>query len=234
MSFPENSNSVILYAITNRKILPSRDLKSFITKAVNAGIDMIQIRESDLADRELYEIAKSAVEIAADSKTRILVNDRLDVALAAGADGVHLKSRRVPADVVRKSAPDNFIIGVSTHNSTEVKRAEMEGADFVVFGPVFFTPSKARYGQPVGINALAKACRDFSIPTFALGGLSENNYHQLFLIPICGLAAISMFQNAENLRELARGIRLRAVKDGFRMRSEQSRENGGSGNVINT
>jgi thiamine-phosphate pyrophosphorylase len=198
-----------LYAITDRHSLPGggRTLINFIESAVAADVDMIQIREKDMPDRELLALTGSAVKIAAGSRTRILVNDRLDIALASGAAGVHLGGHSaLPADI-RRAAPPGFLIGFSTHNLQEIHIAVDGRADFVTFGPVFHTSSKAKYGPPVGIDALEEACKVATLPLFPLGGIKEDNYRELLGLPIAGLSSISLFQNAVDLSRIVAEIR---------------------------
>jgi thiamine-phosphate pyrophosphorylase len=207
MSFPGTGRRLLLYAITDRKHLRGREVEGFARDAGMAGIDMLQIREKDLSDAELYSLVLRAVKAVEGSGMRVLVNDRLDVALAAGAQGVHLGGHSAPTEVVRAAVPEGFIIGVSTHNRQEALLARAGGADFITFGPVFPTPYKDRYGPPVGTEALARLCDEIEIKVLPLGGINEENYLPLLHLPISGLAAISLFQNAVNLGELVGRIR---------------------------
>ncbi|HEX7773081.1 MAG TPA: thiamine phosphate synthase, partial [Pyrinomonadaceae bacterium] len=136
-------NLPITYPITSGKTTPQTisDTLRFVRAAVEAEVTLIQIREKSLPARALYELATRAAEITRNSKTRLLVNDRADIARAAGADGVHLTSQSLPADVVRNIFGPEFLIGVSTHSLDEARAARDGGADFVVFGPVFETES---------------------------------------------------------------------------------------------
>ncbi len=209
MPSPVNDRKFRLYAITDRHSLPGGrgSLLEFVARASAAGIDMIQIREKDMTARDLFAMVKNAVETAGPRRTAVLVNDRVDIALAAGADGVHLGNHSAPPAAVREITPPGFLIGVSTHNSAEVRAAVEGGADFIVFGPVFYTPSKAKYGDPVGVDALAEACSEASIPVFPLGGINGENYRELLGLPVAGLAAISLFQQADDISKLVTQIR---------------------------
>ena len=206
---------MLCYAITDRKALHNKNVTAFVQKAIVAGIDYLQIREKDLNDKELYALVKECVSLAKDSKTKILVNDRLDIAIAAGADGVHLGGHSVTTEVVKSHAPENFIIGVSTHDRAEASKAESGGADFIAYGPVFTTPSKAGYGPPKGIANLESIIGMMNIPVFPLGGINENNLEALFALPIGGIASISLFQNAKNLARIVADIQKQTIKTDY-------------------
>ncbi|HEY7745663.1 MAG TPA: thiamine phosphate synthase [Desulfuromonadales bacterium] len=161
-----------LYLITDRKQLPpGRDLVDTVAAALAGGVRAVQLREKDLAAAELFPLARELRELTARYGARLLINDRLDVALAVGADGVHLGGHSLPVAATRKILGPDKLIGVSTHRPEEVATARQEGADFVTFGPVFFTSSKAAYGDPVGLDRLREACTT-SLPVFALGGVT--------------------------------------------------------------
>lgn len=175
-----------------------------VGQAVLSKIDLIQIREKHLSAKLVFEITSEAVKIARNSNTKILVNDRADVAFAANADGVHLTSSSIPAEQIRRNFPTDFIIGVSTHTLEEAQRAEKQGADFVTFSPVFATPSKEKYGEPQGLRKLREVCeklKDF--PVIALGGIDETNYSEVLKNGASGFAAIRFLNNAENLKFFA-------------------------------
>jgi thiamine-phosphate pyrophosphorylase len=160
------------------------------------------VREKDLEARHLETLVRRAVEISGRS-ARILVNDRLDVALAAGAAGVHLGEtslsiERMAAWRIAAGRPD-FAIGVSCHSSEAVRAAERAGADYVFFGPVFATPSKSSFGPPQGIAQLAAACKSTRMPVLAIGGITESNAAECLAAGAAGIAAIRMFQEATDL-----------------------------------
>jgi len=169
-----------------------------IRVAVAAGVDWVQIRERDLTARALLEFTKAAIA-EAGSKTRIIVNDRLDVALAAGAAGVHLRGDSIPASVAVRwltetGAPAGFLVGVSCHSREDAIKAEAAGANYVFFGPVFDTPAKRKFGAPQGIARLADVCRSVQIPVIAIGGIDESNAAECLRAGSAGIAAIRMFQ----------------------------------------
>ena len=185
-----------------------RDTIQLITAAVAAKIDLIQVREKALTTKALYELARSATELTRNSATKLLVNDRADVAAAAGADGVHLTARSLPVPVVRRSFGHDFLIGVSTHSLDEARAARDAGADFAVSGPVFETPAKERYGPPVGLEQLKHVCAELEpFPIFAIGGITEDNFVDCLRAGAQGIAAIRMFDDPQRLRTVVKKIR---------------------------
>jgi thiamine-phosphate pyrophosphorylase len=172
-----------------------------------AGIDCVQIREKDLTARQISDVARDALHSGAASagaghpNPRIVINDRLDVALAEGADGVHLGETGLPVKDARAlienwTARRDFVVGVSCHSVEAVRTAAITGADYVFFGPVFATPSKAAFGSPQGLGLLEDACRWATIPVMAIGGITLENAAQCFAAGAAGIAAIRLFQQA--------------------------------------
>jgi thiamine-phosphate pyrophosphorylase len=178
--------------------------------AIAAGANWVQIREKDLPGRQLFDLARVAVRKATMGGALVFVNDRLDVAVAAGAAGVHLGGGALRArDVVRwcraGNAPAGFRIGVSCHSIEDVREAERAGAAYVFFGPIFDTPAKRKFGAPQGIAKLAEACSVVRIPVIAIGGVGASNGAECIRAGAAGIAAIRMFQEAADaaaLREL--------------------------------
>ena len=177
-----------------------RRLLALVRSAVEAGVTLVQLREKDLKGRALYELASAAAQIARGSATRVLVNDRADVARASGCDGVHLTTRSLEARVVRRAFGEEFLIGVSAHALAEARAARDGGADFAVFGPVFDTPSKRAYGAPLGTEALREAARELApFPLVALGGIDEGNAAEALRAGAAGVAGIRLFADGQNL-----------------------------------
>ncbi len=165
--------------------------------AVEKNVSLIQIREKKLSAKLIFEITRKASEIAKKSNTKILVNDRADIALAANSDGVHLTSESISARIIRRHFPADFIIGVSTHTIAEAQSAKEQMADFVTFSPIFKTPSKS--GKPQGFEKLREVCEKLKpFPVVALGGIDETNYKEVLVNGASGFAAIRFLNNEEN------------------------------------
>lgn len=173
-----------------------------VSAAVDARIQLVQLREKELTARHLFLLTVRAAEITRGTSTRLLVNDRADVAVAAGADGVHLSTRSLAPRIVRETFGQNLLIGASTHSLSEAVTARDDGADFAVFGPVFDTASKAKFGAPLGIEVLEQVVKSVApFPILALGGTSEENAADCLLAGAAGVSGISMFNGVSTLKE---------------------------------
>ncbi len=189
-----------LYLITDRKLFTNDySLFTAIEDALKAGVKAVQLREKDLSTRELLGMAYKMKELTARYEAKLFINDRLDVAMSVDADGVHLGQSSMPAHAVRKAVnasrithhASRFLIGVSTHNQDEALTAEKEGADFITFGPVYPTPSKLKYGKPVGIDSLKKIAERVVIPIFGIGGIKPDNAKAVINAGAYGIALIN-------------------------------------------
>jgi thiamine-phosphate pyrophosphorylase len=182
-----------------------------ITVAAVAGVDWIQIREKDLDGARLAELAR-AVLAQVSPKCRILINDRLDVAYAVGAAGVHLGERSISVQDAKlftrqKSISQPFSIGVSVHSLEAAQRAESDGADYVIFGPIFATPSKVAFGEPQGLERLGRICSALKIPVMAIGGITVETAPQCYARGAAGIAGIRIFQEQPKLESLVTQLR---------------------------
>jgi thiamine-phosphate pyrophosphorylase len=213
---PLQTQAPILYLITSGETTHATTeasarfarLLALVGEAVAARISLIQLREKNLSARTLYELTVRAARLTKGSATRLLVNDRADIARAAGADGVHLTTRSLHAQVVRRVFGAEFLIGVSTHSLEEARDARDGGADFATFGPLFETVSKRAFGPPVGLAPLSEAARALApFPLLALGGITgETETAAALRAGAQGIAAIRLFSDASVLQETARAL----------------------------
>ena len=198
-----------------RRPRSARSLRDCIRDAVAAGANWIQIREKDLDGGALVELARFAIAETRDPprRARVFVNDRLDAAVTAGAAGVHLGEKSLPLEAVaewrRSAGRKEFLVGVSCHSLESARAAEGGGADYIFFGPIFATPSKAGFGAPQGIGHLREICASVKIPVLAIGGVNDVNARSCLEAGAAGFAAIRLFQEATDPAELA--ARLKAI-----------------------
>ncbi|HJP91607.1 MAG TPA: thiamine phosphate synthase [Pyrinomonadaceae bacterium] len=184
------------------------NILQLVRAAVAAEVPLFQIREKALQARVLYELTARAVEITRGSKTRLLVNDRSDIARTADADGVQLTSQSLPANVVRQMYGPEFLIGVSTHSLETARVASGSGADFVLFGPVFETESKRGFGPPQGLEKLREVASELrGFPVVAIGGITAENVGKCFEAGASGVAAIRLLNDATRLSSVVENIR---------------------------
>lgn len=202
------SNEPTIYLITKGEATDSNfaaarvEILDTVRLAVDEKVSLIQIREKKLSAKRLFELTRDAAEITSGSATRLLVNDRADIALAAKADGVHLAANSLPADVIRKNFPAEFIIGVSAHALDAVENAMKCGADFAVYGPIFETAGK---GEPKGLAMLTEVCAKVRpFPVLGLGGMDDLNCESVIAAGASGIAAIRSLNDAVSLRAMCR------------------------------
>jgi thiamine-phosphate pyrophosphorylase len=217
------SRPILCYVTDRRSLqnsLPSAPhglLLEKIAAASHAGVDWIQIREKDLSGKECAALTRAALlrvskAPAAFGAARILVNDRLDVALAERAAGVHLGEQSLPVTEARRllRAQEHireFLVGISCHSLEAAQAAAQAGADYIFFGPVFATPSKAAYGAPQGLTRLAQVCRSVPVPVLAIGGITLEEAAACLQAGAAGVAAIRLFQDAENVSQVVQTLR---------------------------
>lgn len=203
MNLFQTNRRKLIYLITKGDVTAAdfhekqREILGIVKKAVEAEIPLIQLREKNLSTKLLFELAEKAAQITENSETKLLINDRADVALAAKADGVHLTEKSLSAQTVRANFPKDFIIGVSVHTLEKALEVRSQGADFITFSPIFHSPGK---GEPVGLETLREVCEALKgFPVIALGGIDETNYKEVLEIAD-GFAAIRFLNDADNLR----------------------------------
>ncbi len=175
-----------------------------IRDAVADGVNLIQIREKALPARLLFDLVSDAVRILRSTEALVLVNDRVDVAIAAKADGVHLPETSLPPNIVRRVIASDLVIGVSTHSIEQALAAADAGADYIFFGPIFETPGK---GPPIGIDSLRAVCRELkTFPVIALGGVDQNNFENVLSAGAAGIAAIRSLNDHESRRAICKRL----------------------------
>jgi len=185
-----------LYLITDRLQTAGRSLPAVVAAALRGGCRAVQLREKDLTAAQLFELAVELRQLTGEHSAKLLINDRIDVALAVAADGVHLGKTSLPVSEARRILGAERLIGYSAHSADEALRAQRAGADFVTLGPVYQTPSKALYGEPLGPGALAEAARVLNIPVFGLGGVNHVSATEVLSAGAHGLALISAIMAA--------------------------------------
>ena len=194
-----------LYVVTDEKLSRGLTHAEIARRAVAGGADVIQLRDKDKSSRELYEIACEIREICRD-RARFFVNDRLDIALAAEADGVHLGQDDLPIEAARRVAPQNFLIGISVGNAGEALAAQSAGADYVAVSPVFSTPSKTDAGTGHGVAAIREIRAAVNCPVIGIGGINAANAAELIAAGLDGVAVISAVASAPDVTDAAQNL----------------------------
>ncbi|MBH0189074.1 MAG: thiamine phosphate synthase [Nitrospira sp.] len=195
-----------LLLVTDRHRTRGRSLPSILQQAVEAGLPAIQLRERDLPTTELLQFVQEIRAITLPRAVPLIINDRVDLMLALNLDGVHLRANSLPVAAVRRLAGADRLIGLSTHSLAEVRQANQDGADYVVFGPIFDTLSKRQFGSPVGLAQLAEVCRLSAIPVFAIGGISGASVPAVRRAGSHGIAVIGSILDQEDPATATRAI----------------------------
>lgn len=185
-----------VYVVTDRHQIGEADFPWVLENLLSQGTLMLQLRERDLPTRTLLKYAHPLSRLAHKHRVPLLINDRVDIVQAVGAHGVHLRGNSLPIRAVRESLGPHRIIGSSVHSVDEAVQREQEGADFVVLGPIYDTPSKLAYGKPIGLAVLEEANRRCKIPIFAIGGIELSRVEEIKKAGAYGVAVISsVFQS---------------------------------------
>ena len=193
-----------LYFVTDRKQTANRPLADVVHAALDGGVRAVQLREKDLEGRELYTLAERLRALTARYRAQLLINDRLDIALAVEADGVHLGQHSFAVEDARRLLGAGKLIGVSTHSQQEITAAQE--ADFMLFGPVYYTPSKAAYGEPQGLDRLRAAVAHSTVPVFAIGGIKTGRVAEVLETGAHGIAMISALSATPDPAQAAREL----------------------------
>ena len=186
-----------LYLVTDRSALPATSLQDVVESCLAAGLKAVQLREKDMAVRDLLGLAHTLRDSTRRHGAKLLINDRADVALAVGADGVQRAGTSLPVSALRAISPPGFLIGASVHAVDEARAAESAGADFLLFGPVYDTPSKRQYGPPQGLAALGQVSSAVSLPVFGVGGVTPGRVAEVMRTGAAGVAVIGAILAAE-------------------------------------
>jgi thiamine-phosphate pyrophosphorylase len=195
-----------LYLVTDRTQTGGRDLLWVLEQALDGGVKAVQLREKDLSGRDLFLLAERSRHLCQTYQAALFINDRVDIALAVDAAGVQLARTSLPVAAARALLGPQKIIGASTHSLQEAKQAEENGADFVLFGPVYFTASKAAYGAPQGLPALRAIVDNVSLPVYAIGGIKSEMIESIKHCGARGVALISAIISAESPKQEAKKI----------------------------
>ena len=195
-----------LLVVTDRHQTKGRALVPLLERVLTAGLLTIQLRERDLSVRELVALAREVQAVTASSKSQLLINDRIDVALALDGVGVHLRSNSLPVSAVRQLLGAQRLLGVSVHSVEEGLLAQSQGADYLVLGPIYETPSKQMFGPPLGIHTLEKACRLVRIPIIGIGGVTAARAHEMRHAGAFGVAVITAILGAADVESATREL----------------------------
>jgi len=193
-----------LYLICDRRRIGEKTLPQFIEAAGEGGVRTVQFREKDLSLSDQLHLLQQIMPVARRWGMRVLVNERIDLCQAVGADGVHLTAAGLPIPVARAMLTDDQLLSVSCHSVAEVRQAEVEGADFAVLGPIYDTPSKRPFGPPLGLETFKQARQAVSLPLFAIGGIRMEHLLDLFAVGADGVAVISEVATASDVRTRCR------------------------------
>ena len=195
-----------LLVVTDRHQTNGRPLVPLLQRVLATGIPAIQLRERDLSARELVTLAREVQSVTASAKSQLLINDRIDVALALEGVGVHLRSNSLPVSVARELLGAQRLLGISVHTVDEGLSAESQGADYIVLGPIYETPSKQMFGPPLGIRTLEKACRLIRIPIIGIGGVTAARAREMRCVGAFGAAVITAILGADDIESATREL----------------------------
>jgi thiamine-phosphate pyrophosphorylase len=195
-----------LLVVTDRHQTKGRPLVPILQRVLAVGISMVQLRERDLSARELLTLAREVQAVMASSRSQLLINDRIDIALALEGVGVHLRSNSLPVPVARQLLGAGRLLGVSVHGVEEARQAESQGADYIVLGPIYETPSKQLFGPPLGIHTLEKACGLVRIPIIGIGGVTATRAREMRRAGAFGAAVITAILSADDVESATREL----------------------------
>lgn len=197
-----------LYVITDRSFLKGRSLKTMVEDSILGGATIIQVREKDISTREFFKVALEVKEVTDYYKVPLIINDRIDIAQAINADGVHLGQDDMPIKIARKILGQNKIIGISTGTLDEALEAERDGADYLGIGAVFYTGTKKDIDLPLGIETLKHIYQNINIPAVAIGGINASNFKEVLATGVDGISVISAILGKDDIKAAAKALKL--------------------------
>ena len=195
-----------LFLVTDRHQTKGRPLVPLLQRVLTAAAPAIQLRERDLSAKELMTLAREVQAVTASRRSQLLINDRIDVALTLEGVGVHLRSNSLPVSVARQLLGARRLLGMSVHAVEEAVQAESQGADYVILGPIYETPSKQMFGPPLGIHTLEKACRLVRIPIVGIGGVTAARACEMRRAGAFGVAVITAILGAADVESATREL----------------------------
>jgi len=195
-----------LFLVTDRHQTNGRPLVPLLQRVLTAGVPAIQLRERDLSAKELVTLAREVQAVMASRRAQLLINDRIDVALALEGVGVHLRSNSLPVSVARQLLGAERLLGISVHAVEEAVQVESQGVDYIVLGPIYETPTKQMFGPPLGLQTLEKACRSVRIPIIGIGGVTAARVREMRCAGAFGVAVITAVLGAVNVESAAREL----------------------------
>ncbi|WP_368490185.1 thiamine phosphate synthase [Clostridium sp. BJN0013] len=195
-----------LYLVTDRNVLKGKPLYEAVEQAILGGVTLIQLREKDASTREFYEQALEVKKITEAYNIPLIINDRVDIAQAVDAEGVHLGQSDMPLIAARNILGKDKIIGISVGNIEEALEAEKNGADYVGIGTIFFTGTKKDIDIPIGIEGLKSIYNSINIPAVAIGGINENNFREVLSTGIDGISVVSAILGKNDIEIAAKAL----------------------------
>jgi thiamine-phosphate pyrophosphorylase len=193
-----------LYLVTDRSLLGNRSLGEAVKEAIEGGTSFIQLREKDIPTRDFYNMALEVKKITDYYKVPLVINDRIDIAQAIDADGVHLGQSDMPLNIARQILGNNKLIGISVENVNEAREAEKNGADYVGVGTVFYTGTKKDINIPIGLEGLRDVCKSINIPKVAIGGINKDNLSGILSTGVDGIAVVSAILGEKDIEGASR------------------------------
>jgi len=197
-----------LYLILDPELAPPRPLAELAREAIEGGVSVLQLRYKGGKSREFLKLAKRIKEISAECGIPLIINDRLDIALAAGADGVHLGQEDLPPQEARRILGSQVILGVSAASLEEAQEAEGAGASYIGLGSIFPTSSKPDAGRPIGTEIISEVSRSVRIPVVAIGGIQIDNAEEVIRKGASGVAVISAILQARDTKKAAQQLKM--------------------------